>query len=133
MKDGIGRTVLLLLALAGIGAVAYQFASGVYVLLELIPYDVLWSVGAAILISVWLAYIKWMIHNRKSARVARARRARWMVADSGQAIVPKPLVSTPPYDMSTLELETHQWRLTGKPGSLGAAAVGLELIDEYLD
>ncbi len=85
--------------------------------------DQLFNIGVGLLLGAWIAFTIYII----SLVVLGIRNGIRKPPDVGDT-----LVSTPPYDMATLEQETHDWRLTGKPGSVGAASVGLDAIDEYI-
>jgi hypothetical protein len=131
------------MALAGLGLVAYQFAFTVYGLLESISFDVVWSIGAAILATLWLAQIKWMYQYYKKRR----REKKIGIAPPHKDYPRKQVIAvlSPPQAvldaqaktdgaMEALEHSVHEWSTRGDtPGSLAGSVIGLEVIDEYLE
>ncbi len=93
------------------------------------------EVAAGVLVGAWVAYFIWLVlvllASRKPKPEGAMFEGKWYQGSNADTI--KRITHMPPYDMADLEKEVQWWRLTNKPGSVGAASVGLELIDDHLD
>lgn len=82
--------------------------------------DVLFGVLVVVLCAAWAAYARWALKQWRNRPRSTPKIKRWVDKRQGTT-------------MERLERKTHDWRLDGKPGSVGAAVIGLEAIDEAID
>ncbi len=149
----IGKGALVGLALAAIAAIAYQFAYGLYTLLEMIPTDVIVGGLGLMWCLAIVAYTSWMIGKLRKPRsragigIVRVRgaalRAEHAMRKHYAGVSPaalrratqhlEPKKGVPTELMEALEKGTQDWSLLGDhPGSVAAAAIGMEHIDKWL-
>lgn len=126
MIFNITRGFLLLLAVLGVVGVSFRMAWLAYGVLDSIPLEHIVYATSLVLFIAWVTYGRWLWGVFSKRRSDQAARVKWYVGANGQA-----LVSTPPYNMATLERKTHDWRLDGRPGSVGGAVIGLDAIDKH--
>ncbi len=124
----IGRGVLLGLAIAGLAAVLFQFAWTVYGILDNTPIDYIWGTLFILIVCAWVYYAKWLWGYWRGVRRERMLKKDRVRLAQGVA----PLPQYPPNDMAALERDLQEGTLDNRPGSLGARAAGLELLDEAL-
>lgn len=123
----VSKGILVGLGIAGFGAMLYQFASGVWVLLNLIPLDVLIYAASFVLCLMWVAYARWLWrYIRKTVR--RERKPR----ESGKKDYPRKQVIAVLSPMEQLERNVDEHRASGS-GSVAGNLIGLDAIDEYLE
>jgi len=139
----LGRGVLLGLAIAGLAAVLFQFAWTVYGILDNTPIDYIWGTLFILIVCAWVYYAKWLWSQWRRVRRER-KKDQWFNDPNATAIqraARQELAGRVPMGtavgvaaMQEKEQETQDWSLKGSdPGSVGAAIVGLEVADEYLE
>lgn len=138
------RSMFVILAIAGVIGASYGFAWTVYGFLEDTPISYLWGTLFIFLVVGWVYYFKWawaQIHKkrRESVRVLPEQgRKQDYARKQVLAVLSSPdksmLPEYSPDNMQALEEQVHEWNTRGdQPGSLAGRAIGLELIDDYLE
>ncbi len=133
--------MLALLALALAGLAAYRFAYGLWVMLEMIPTEVIVGGLGLMWCIALVAYIRWMMGKLRKPRLRVGLADAGYYDDVSPAAIRRaaqhlePKKSVPTELMHALEQDTQDWSLLGgnQPGSVAAAAIGMEHIDKWLE
>ena len=126
----VGFALLFTLALASMALALFGMGYQIWGLLSSIPIGYIMGGASFMLILGWMAYARWVwgvFSKRRGKRAAHInKRMHTYVAK------PSPYIKDI-RTMSQLEHDAHDQVLDGGPGSIAAASIALDAIDEYLD
>ena len=125
------RVALLVMLLLGTWGVVISIGMGMFRFFRYFTPEQLVAIGGFSMCMLWVAYMRWLIGQYRKPRPAikrwvdktQAKTEKWYEGENRKKLL----------TMEQLERKTHDWRLDGRPGSVAAASIGLETIDEVFD